>query len=151
MKTKFLILSIIMLSSLGCTNGDDLSEDGNVTKTDVKELTETGKIVGYSKCYDTEKDSISLGIFIITEASDSLLTFNIPLSFFDLDINQLKYGVYSIEGDAVSFNYKKTEVSEIKYDFLCPQNMMDSGFYYPVENFSQIIIKRINKINDGNN
>jgi hypothetical protein len=143
MKTEILFLAAILLLSFGCADNDDLSEDDNAAKTEVKDMTGTGKIVGYSKCYDTEKDSTLLGIFIITEASDSLLTFNIPLSFFDLDINQLKYGVYNMDGDSVSFSYKKTEAGEIKYDFFCSQNTMDLGFRYPVENFTQIIIKHI--------
>jgi hypothetical protein len=142
---KNLFLSAILLLSFGCTNSDDLSNN-NAATTEEKELIGTGKIVGYSKCYNTEKNSTSLGIFIITESRDSLLTFNIPLSFFDLDTNQLEFGVYGIDGDSVSFSYKKAEAGEIKYDFLCPQNAMDLGFPYPVENFLQVIIEHIDKI-----
>ena len=143
MKPKVLILSIVLLLSFGCFNNNDLSQGDNATETEVKLLTGVGKIVGYSKCHDAEKNSTFLGILIITEANDSLLTFNIPFSFFDLDSNQLEYGVYNIDGGYVSFSYKKAEDSEIRYDFLCLQTMMDLGFLYPVENFSQIIIEQI--------
>ena len=105
-----------------------------------------GKIVGYLKCPDSEMDNNTLiGIFIILNNKDSLLSFNIPSSIFDLDRYQLENGIGFIDGDSISFNYRRALNDEIKL-FDCPPTTMQDPTFYPIENFLQAIITNVNKI-----
>ncbi|MFW5700747.1 MAG: hypothetical protein ACOCWM_03570 [Cyclobacteriaceae bacterium] len=133
MKTYLLILFVILFSS--CDKQDDS------TTNDMNQ----GKIVGYLKCSDTETDKTLFGIFIITNKQDSLLSFNIPAAIYDLDINNLDYGINFLDGDSVQFSYKNANTVEQKV-FDCPPSTMLNPTFYPIEYFTQVIITEINKI-----
>lgn len=104
-----------------------------------------GKIVGYLKCADNETDNTLLGIFIITNKEDSLLSFNIPSAIYGLDINDMGNGINFLDGDSVQFSYKNANSDEQKV-FDCPPSTMLNPTFYPIENFTQVIITEINKI-----
>ena len=103
-----------------------------------------GIIIGYAKCLIKGDDVI--GLFIITEKQDSLLSFNIPLSSINIDPNSLRYGSYGMKRNNINFTYRIAVGDEIKQmiDFLCPQNDMDVPFLGgPIENYTQIIVTDI--------
>ncbi len=105
-----------------------------------------GKIVGYLKCIDSEaNDNTLMGFFIISNNKDSLLSFNILNSISFLDTSELKYGIGFLDGDSVVFCYRNAKNEEIKY-FDCPPNTMQNPTFYPLEDFSQVIITNINVI-----
>lgn len=133
MRTYLLILFAILFSS--CEKQEDS------TANDMYK----GKIVGYLKCSDTETDKTLFGIFIITNKEDSLLSFNVPSEIHDLDTNNLDYGMNFIDGDSVQFSYKNANSEEQKV-FDCPPSTMFNPTFYPIENFTQVIITEINKI-----
>ena len=107
----------------------------------LKEKTPTnGVIIGYTNC------NSAVGLFIITEKKDSLLSFNVPLASIGIDPDSLMSGVYGMKRNAISFDYRIAVGAEIKQmaDFLCPQNDMHIGFFCgPLENYTQIIINDI--------
>ena len=132
MKTKLKTILCLVVVILFATTGCD--------KTESSKKHANGEIVGYVNCYG------SIGIFIITEDNDSLLSFNIPLSSINIDLNSLNSGVHGINGGNISFDYRIASGAEIKQmvDFLCPQNAMGIGFLGgPIENYTQIIINDI--------
>ncbi|MCF8299378.1 MAG: MFS transporter [Bacteroidales bacterium] len=131
---KFLFISIAILFSLCDKQADSSTND-----------LFQGKIVGYLKCSDSETDNTFFGIFIITNKNDSLLSFNIPSAIYDLDTNNLDYGIYFLNGDSVRFSYKNAKSEEQKV-FDCPPTTMLNPTFYPIENFRQVIIIEINKI-----
>ena len=103
-----------------------------------KNIESNGKIVGYTKCNDL------IGLFIITEKKDALLSFNLPLSCLNADISLLMGGAHNMDGSDISFNYRIAKGEEIKKNFLCPQNAMLPGFTHgPIEDYIQIIINEI--------
>jgi len=105
-----------------------------------------GKIVGYLQCRDSIlEDKTLLGFFIITDSMDSLLSFNVPSSIYDIDTSKLKYGIDYIDGDSISFSFRKADKNEIKH-FNCPPSTMETITFYPINNFIQVIITNIFKI-----
>ena len=133
MKTCLLILFAILFSS--CVKQEDSTTNGKYQ----------GKIVGYLKCSDNETDNTLLGIFIITNKEDSLLSFNVPTAIYDLDTSNLDNGINFLDGDSVQFSYKNANSEEQKV-FDCPPSTMLNPTFYPIENFTQVIITDINKI-----
>ncbi len=105
-----------------------------------------GKMVGYLKCFDNEHEKILFGIFIITNNCDSLLSFNIPSTIYNLDSSKVDYGFSMFNGDSISFKYRNAKTEEIKQFDCPPEFMQNPGFLYPIDEFSQVIITEINKI-----
>jgi hypothetical protein len=104
-----------------------------------------GKIVGYLKCSDGERDNTLFGIFIISNNKDSILSFNITSSIHNLDTDQVDYGVHFFKGDSVLFDYRYTNAEEKKrYD--CPPSTMLNPTFYAIDNFSQVIVTDITNI-----
>jgi len=102
-----------------------------------------GEIVGYLKCFDKKTDSKTiLGLFIITNNKDSLLTFNIPSSVCNLDTTQLEYGINFINGGSVSFCFRNAKNGELK-QFDCPPTTMQDPTFFRIENFTQVIISTV--------
>lgn len=102
-----------------------------------------GIVVGYTKCNEDNNGTL-IGLFIITEKKDSLLSFNVSLATIGIDPNSLNYGAYDIDGGNISFDYVLAVEKEIKQNFLCPQNHMLPGFSHgQIENYEQIIINDI--------
>jgi hypothetical protein len=113
---------------------------------DVKSEISRGKIVGYLKCLDKEKDYKSIfGLFIIADKDDSLLSFNIPSFIYNLDTSRVKNGIGFLDGDSISFSYRDSKSDEL-IEFDCPPTTMENPTFYNIENFSQVIIANINKI-----
>jgi len=134
MKTYLLLFCAILFSSC------------NIQEETINSDINKGKIIGYLKCIDSDTDYSTLfGIFIISNNKDSLLSFNISDPIYDLDTSQLKYGIGFIDGDSVTLSYRNAENDELKY-FDCPPSTMQNPTFYPIENFSQVIITSINKI-----
>jgi hypothetical protein len=133
MKKYLLILFVILFSSC---DKQEVSTANDIYK---------GKIVGYLKCSDTETDKTLFGIFIITNKEDSLLSFNVPPTIFDIDTSNLDYGINYLDGDSVQFSYRNANKEEQKI-FDCPPSTMLNPTFYPIENFTQVIITEINKI-----
>lgn len=131
MKTYLLILFAILFSSC------DKQEDSTIN--------DKGRIVGYLKCREKDTDNTLFGIFIITNKEDSLLSFNVPPSIYDLDTSNLDFGIDYLKGDSVQFSYKIANDEEIKV-FDCPPSIMLNPSFYPIDNFTQVIIIYINKI-----
>ncbi|MEN8157551.1 MAG: hypothetical protein ABFS10_11420 [Bacteroidota bacterium] len=112
-----------------------------------KEEIYQGRIVGYLKCSDSNLENKTLlGIFIISNSMDSLLSFNIPSSISDMVTSELQYGIGFINGDSVSFSFRNADKNEMNY-FDCPPSTMQDITFYPIENFAQVIITNISKIN----
>lgn len=133
MKTFLLIFCAILFSS--CDKQEDSSTN------DLYQ----GKIVGYLKCTDYEIKNTLWGIFIISNNGDSLLSFNIPTSTYDIDTSEVDYGIYYFDGDSVQFKYINANTDE-KKQFDCPPSTMLNPTFYPIENFNQVVITDINKI-----
>lgn len=104
-----------------------------------------GEIIGYLKCSDDESENILFGVFIISTKKDSLLSFNIPPSFLELDTTEMDFGINFINGGIIEFDYNIVENDEIK-QFYCPPSTMGTPTFYPIENFTQIITSNITKI-----
>ena len=111
-----------------CYNDNNESENTN------------GIIIGYTKCYDL------IGLFIITEKQDSLLSFNIPFSSININPDSLAYGIHNMKVN-ICFDYRIAVGEEIKQiiEFLCPENHagVPAGLGGPIENYTQIIITDI--------
>ena len=133
----FFFCTILFLS---CDKQED-SSNGDIYQ---------GKIVGYLKCADSEMENTLFGIFIISDSKDSLLSFNVPSSIYDLDTSKIDYGIDFLDGDSVSFNCRNAKADEIK-QFDCPPTTMQNPTFYPIDNFSQVIITNISKSNNHEN
>jgi hypothetical protein len=132
--TTLCLVVITLFAAVGC----DKSEIPPTNYTN-------GTIVGYTKC-NANSDGALIGLFIITEKKDFLLSFNAPLASICIDSNSLKYGVYGMNENVINFDYRIAIGEEIKQmvDFLCPQNAMEMSFLHgPIENYTQIIITDI--------
>jgi hypothetical protein len=135
--TVIIILCLVAVT-LFAVNGCGESETLSTNYTN-------GIIVGHTKC-NVDSDSTLIGLFIITEKKDSLLSFNASLSSIGIDPNSLNYGVYDFCGCSISFSYRIAIGEEIEQttNFLCPQNAMLPGFSYgQIEDYKQIIINDI--------
>ncbi len=135
MKTYLLIFFAIFFSS--CDKKEDTT-----TTTDAMSQ---GKIVGYLKCNERETSNTLLGFFIISNKKDSLLSFNVPLSIYDLDTDNLINGINFWDGDSVQFNYRNAELDERKV-FDCSPSSMLNPTLYDTDNFRQIVITKIERI-----
>lgn len=135
MKTYLLIFFAILFSSCD-------KQEGTTTTTDKMYQ---GKLVGYLKCNESETSNTLLGFFIISNNKDSLLSFNIPSSIYDLDTNNLTNGINFWDGDSIRFNYRNAEIDEEKV-FDCPPSSMLNPTFYDIDNFIQIVITEIDKI-----
>ena len=136
MKAKifFPLFFIILISS--CDNQE------NTNEYDIQQ----GKIVGYLKCHESNENSNTLfGFFIISTHNDSLLSFNILPSTFNLDKSNLQCGINFLNGDSISFSYRNAENDEIKY-YDCPPTLFLNPTFYAIDDFSQVIITAISKI-----
>lgn len=104
-----------------------------------------GVVVGYTKCNFNSADTL-IGLFIITEKEDSLLSFNLNPSVINIDPDLLYYyGVHDVNGGNISFDYRISVGQEIK-QILCPQDAMSLGFTHGIiEDYTQIIIINIKK------
>ena len=135
MKKVILTSLFCVLLLFGCQS---VMNEGN--KEEDPENSVTGQIIGYTKC-SAGRDCALIGLFIITEKTDSLLSFNIPLSSLNIDPGLLKGGAYNMRHVSINFAYRIAVGEEIKTDFLCPQNDMVVGFSRGlVEDYKQIII-----------
>jgi hypothetical protein len=104
-----------------------------------------GKIVGYLKYLDKDKDSKTvLGLFIISDSKDSILSLNLPVYEY-LDTTGLEYGAGFIGGDSVYFSYRNAQNDELsQFDY--PPKSLQNPTFYRIESFTQVIITNINKI-----
>ena len=124
------LLTFCLLLFFGCQS---VKNEGS--KEEDPENSVTGQIIGYTNC------RALIGLFIITEKTDSLLSFNIPLSSLNIDPGLLEGGAYGMRHVSINFAYRIAVGEEIKTDFLCFQNTMGVGFLSgPIENYKQIII-----------
>ncbi len=135
---------LFLFSSILIFTGCEDSPSGEAKNSSINDMNK-GKIVGYLKCPDNESNNTLLGVFIITNKEDSLLSFNISSAIYDLDTNNLDYGINFLDGDSVRFSYKNANTEEQKV-FDCPPSTMHNPTFYPIENFKQVIIIDINKI-----
>jgi hypothetical protein len=130
-----IVVILLLIPGIGCDKVEHVSK-GGILK---------GKIVGYLKCSDNKRKNTLFGIFIISNNLDSLLSFNVPSSIYNLDTSKIDYGINLFIGDSISFNYRNAEKDEMK-QFDCPPSTMEKITFYPIENFPQIIITNISKI-----
>jgi len=135
MKTYLLIFCTILF--LSCSKQEDSSNNDMIY----------GKIVGYLKCSDSEMQNTLFGIFIISNNKDSLLSFNVPSSIYDLDRSGFNKGIGFLDGDSVQFCYRNADVDERK-QFDCPPTTMMNPTFYSIDNFTQVIITDIKKIQE---
>jgi hypothetical protein len=98
-----------------------------------------GTIVGCTKCFNNEIDDYSLGIYIITDTKDSLLTYSIPFSSVGLDPESYSHGDYLVDGPVISFSYRVAQENEV-VDIFCPMDPRAPPFPYGSTSFLQIII-----------
>ena len=109
------------------------------TETPTENYT-NGIIINYSNCWNL------VGLYIVTEKNDSLLSFNVPLSVINIDKNSLKPGSHAIGRVSIRFAYRIAVGEEIKQiiDFICPQNTFEPGtFQGEYEDYTQIIVTDI--------
>jgi hypothetical protein len=135
---------LFLFSSILIFTGCEDSTSGESKNSSINDMNQ-GKIVGCLKCPDNESNNTLFGIFIITNKQDSLLSFNVPAAIYDLDTSNLDYGINFLDGDSVQFSYKNANTEEQKV-FDCPPSTMLNPTFYPIENFKQVIIININKI-----
>ena len=109
-----------------------------------------GEVIGYMKCHelvDGKRSGNTLfSFFIITEAKDSLMTFNIEPSFFDIDDEEsLPYSAWYIYTAGLTyypeilFTYRNAKEDEIEPFELYPHNG-DIKPSFPLRNFHQQVI-----------
>jgi hypothetical protein len=138
---KFLLVGVAYtIICAGCNiivNNDNTDEPVNIISQ--------GKIIGYLKCFENETKNTIYGIFIISNNKNSLLSFNVPFSIYGLDTNKVDYGINFLDGDSIRYNYRIANSTENK-QFDCPPSTMLNPTFYPVENFTQVIMTDIIKI-----
>lgn len=134
---KYFLFVFIAAFSLSCDIQDEAEKSNS-----------KGEIVGYLKCSDNQMSAKTiLGLFVITNKNDSLLTFNIPSSVYDLDTTQLEYGINFIDGGTISFCFRNANDNELIHFYCSPSSMQNPSFF-PIENFSQVIVDNVNNINE---
>lgn len=146
---NFLILITTLLVACSKQQGDLSSLKSSEIMSQLQNYSSgnihKGKIVGCLKCSDNEMKNTLIGIFIISNNKDSLLSFNVPSSIYNLDTSKIDYGINFLNGDSVSFSYGDAKNGEIKR-FSYPPATMQNLTFYPIENFSQVVIINISKI-----
>lgn len=147
MKTKLFFITLLALACYSCEQigGSDVNNLKNDTIIIPDSCLHSGIIVGIIGCKDTVNDCFAQGYYIITDTSDSLLTFS-----RDVTVNT-NYsgitGIYYVDDYQMpfEFTYKLISPSDTNYiHFDIPvQNAMDQGMCYPPEYFKQAVVKRI--------
>ncbi len=135
MKTHLLTLFLLAILFSSCDKQE------NITTNDMYK----GKIIGYLKCSDNKTDNTIFGVFIITNKKDSLLSFNILSENYDLNTNDLDYGINFLNGDSIQFSCKNANSNEQKV-FDCPPSTTFNPSFYNIENFTQVIITDMDMI-----
>ena len=149
MKTNFCLIAFIALFCFSCKpiNGPEGGQGDTTGDTIIisDSCLHSGIVVGIIGCKDTINDCFAQGYYIITDTSDSILTFS-----SDVTINTNyngKTGVYYVNDYQIPYRfiYKYINPSDTNYiHFDLPfQNTMDPGMCYPSEHFKQAVIKRI--------
>ena len=105
----------------------------------------SGIIVGTIGCKDTINDCFAQGYYIITDTSDSILTFSSDVAI-NTNYNG-KTGIYYVDDYQIPYRFiynyiNPSDTNYIHFDFPV-QNMMDPGMCYPPEHFKQAIVERI--------
>lgn len=104
-----------------------------------------GIVVGEICCFDTIHQSTMQGYYIITDKSDSILTFsdniNVP-AYIGIG------GIYGIDDYKIPFQFtysllKSSDNDYIHY-FTPPSNALFPSMRYPIEHFKQAKVKPLN-------
>lgn len=104
-----------------------------------------GIIVGTIYCVDTANQSAMQGYYIITDKSDSILTFSDEIT---LSTYAGISGIYRIDDYKIPFQFtysvlKPSEADYIQYR-LPISNTLYPGMKYPIEHFKQVLLKPLN-------
>ena len=104
-----------------------------------------GIIVGTIYCVDTANQSAMQGYYIITDKSDSILTFSDEIT---LSTYAGISGIYRIDDYKIPFQFtysvlKPSEADYIQYR-LPISNTLYPGMKYPIEHFKQASLKPLN-------
>jgi hypothetical protein len=104
-----------------------------------------GIIVGTICCVDTVNQSAMQGYYIITDKSDSILTFSDEIT---LSTYAGISGIYRIDDYKIPFQFtysvlKPSEADYIQYR-LPISNTLYPGMKYPIEHFKQALLKPLN-------
>ena len=104
-----------------------------------------GIIVGTIYCVDTANQSAMQGYYIITDKSDSILTFSDEIT---LSTYAGISGIYRIDDYKIPFQFtysvlKPSEADYIQYR-LPISNTLYPGMKYPIEHFKQALLKPLN-------
>ena len=104
-----------------------------------------GIIVGTIYCVDTANQSAMQGYYIITDKSDSILTFSDEIT---LSTYAGIRGIYRIDDYKIPFQFtysvlKPSEADYIQYR-LPISNTLYPGMKYPIEHFKQALLKPLN-------
>ena len=109
-----------------------------------------GSIVGYVYCHEVinqkTTDNYILGIYIISNNGDSLLSFNVPKSIHTLNDSDLQIGNHYLEKkNNIRFTYRVSIKSEIKSYECPPVNGMNIPFYN-TDSFTQVVVSNISVV-----
>ena len=109
-----------------------------------------GSIVGYVYCHEVinqkTTDNYILGIYIISNSGDSLLSFNVPKSIHALNDSDLQIGDHYLEKkNNIRFTYRNSTKSEIK-SYECPPVTAMNIPFYSVASFTQVVVSGISVV-----
>jgi len=148
---------VFLLTMLLCLVGLATACEKNATTPTLQDGKTKGEIIGYARCLNNKNDKEYFGVFIITEAKDSIVAFNLVPTLFGLDTNDthlFPYGIYwageFILPDMllVSIDYENViedEIISINFNngIICPQLPAYQGLGSDANSFTQVIITNI--------
>ena len=135
---KKIFLVVFTVLAIACSQSNEI----NYSVNDINNC--TGHAVGIIGCYDVNKE-YQLGVFIVTNNKDSLLSFNEAECFYDYIENNMTGGPYvRISNISRTFQYTYLEPNDTIQWITPLSNTMELALSN-IDNFKQVKITQILK------